>query len=115
MPQAAIGDSDAFDASSLLQDGFAPSVIHIGGREVVQALVEAVVIVVGDEGLDPRLQIARQVGMLEQDAVLQRLMPTFDLTLRLRMEGCAADMRHIALFQPAGEVARNVRGAVVGQ
>jgi hypothetical protein len=36
--------------------------------------------------------------MFEQVAVLQRLTPAFDLALRLRMEGRAADMRLGALL-----------------
>ena len=114
MLQASIVDGDAFDASSLLQDRFAASVIHIGWRQIVQALVEAIVIVMGDEGLDPRLQIARHIGMLKQDAVLECLMPALDLALRLRMEGRTADMRYRALFEPSCEFGRDVRSAVVG-
>ncbi len=58
--QASVGDGDALNASSLLQDGVAPSVIHIGGRKIAQALVQAAVIVVGDEGIDARLKSARR-------------------------------------------------------
>ena len=39
----------------------------------------AQVIVVGDEGLDLGFEIARQVIVLEQDPVLERLMPALIL------------------------------------
>ena len=37
-----------------------------------------------DEGADLPLEIARQVVVVEQDAVLQGLMPALDLALGLR-------------------------------
>ena len=61
-----------------------------------------------EEGFDPHLQIPRPISMIEQDAVLQRLMPAFDLALRLRMEGRAADMSDSALFEPAAEITGDV-------
>lgn len=67
--------------------------VDIGGREVVQALGVSPVIVVADEAFDLSLEVAGQVVILEQDAVLQRLMPTFNLAPRLRMIGCTADVR----------------------
>ena len=51
-------------------------------------------IVVLDEGLDLPFEIAGQVVVLEQDAVLERLMPALDLALGLGMVGRAADMLH---------------------
>ena len=46
--------------------------------------------------------------MLEQDAVLERLMPALDLALGLGMETGAADMLDAPLVQPIGKVARDV-------
>ena len=46
--------------------------------------------------------------MLEQDAVLERLMPVLDLALGLRMERRSADMLDVPLVQPIGKVARDV-------
>ncbi len=42
-------------------------------------------IVMGDEGVDLGLKVAGQVVILEQNAVLQRLVPPFDLALGLGM------------------------------
>jgi hypothetical protein len=50
----------------------------------------ALVIVVIDEPADASLKIARQVVVFQKDAVLERLMPAFDLALCLRMVGRAA-------------------------
>ena len=45
------------------------------------------VIVMIDEGADLVFEIARQIIVLQQDAVLQGLMPTLDLALGLRVMG----------------------------
>ena len=50
------------------------------------ALMVAAVIVVLDEGSDLGLEIAGQVVVLEQDAVLQGLVPALDLALGLGMD-----------------------------
>ena len=72
-------------------------------------------VVVLDEGRDLPFEIAGQVVVLEQDAVLERLMPALDLALRLRMIGRAADMAHALAVEPLGQIARDVGRAVVGQ
>ena len=52
--QAAVLDGLSLDALALLQDGLTPAEVDVGGGEVVQALVDAAVVVVVDEGLDLR-------------------------------------------------------------
>ena len=54
---------------------------------VAQALVVAPVVVVLDERLDPGLEIAGQEVVLEQDAVLEGLVPALDLALGLGWNG----------------------------
>src|ERR1039458_5786034 len=93
MLQAAVLDCGAFDPFSFQQDGLPASEVDVGGREVFQALVIALVIIVFDEPADAGFEIARQVVVLQQDAVLQRLMPAFDLALCLRMIGRATSRR----------------------
>ena len=90
--QAAIGDGLSLDAFAVEQDGLAAAEVDIGRGQVAQALMVAVMVVVGDEGLDLGLERAGQVVVLEQDAVLQGLVPALDLALGLRMAGRAADM-----------------------
>jgi len=51
------------------------------------------VIVVLDEARDLGFEITGQVVVLEQNAVLERLVPALDLALGLRMAQGAANMR----------------------
>ena len=51
------------------------------------------VIVVLDEGRDLGCEITRQIVVLEENAVLERLVAAFDLALGLRMARGAANMR----------------------
>src|SRR4051812_5588557 len=94
MPQAAVGERLSFDPLPFEQDRLPASKVDVGGGEVIQALVSARVIVALHKGPNLRLQIAGQVVVLQQDAVLQRLMPALDLALGLRMPGRTADVLH---------------------
>ena len=76
--------------------------VDIGGREVAEALVVSVIEVIGDESPDLALQV------LQQDPVLQRLMPAFDLALGLGMVGCASDVSYSLRFQPIGQITGDV-------
>ena len=73
------------------------------------------VVVVIDEGVDLGLEIARQIVVLEQDAVLQRLVPALDLALGLGMEGSAPDVPDAAVPEPFRQIAGDVGGTVVAQ
>jgi hypothetical protein len=53
--------------------------------------------------------------VFEQDAVLQRLVPAFDLPLRLRMTGSALDLVDLVFLQPFAEIGSDVTRAIVGQ
>ena len=79
--QASVLDGFAFDPFSFQQDGLTASEVDVGRRQIVDALVVAQVIVVGDEGFDPSLELAGQIVVLQQDAVLERQMPALDLPL----------------------------------
>ena len=83
--QAPMLDGFALDPFAVIDDGFGPSEVGVGGRHIVEALVIAPVIIVLDEGLDLAFEIARQEVIFEQNAVLQGLMPALDLALCLRM------------------------------
>ena len=78
--------------------------IDVGRGQVLQALVGAAVVVVLDEGPDLRLEVAGQVVVLEQDAVLQRPVPALDLALGLRVAGRAAEC---SVPSPASQSARS--------
>ena len=68
---------------SPFDDGGVPAKVGIGRGDVAQALVVATVVVVVDEMAGLFFQITRQVIILQQDSVFQRLMPTLDLALGL--------------------------------
>ncbi len=68
--------------------------VDVGRGEIVEALVVAAVVVVLDERRDLLLEITRQEVVFEQDAVLQRLVPSLDLALGLGMAGRTARMFH---------------------
>ena len=69
MLQAPVLDDLSFDPFPFQQDGLAAPEVDIGGREVIQALVIAPVVVVLDEGADVGFEITGQVIVLEQDPV----------------------------------------------
>jgi hypothetical protein len=70
--QASVLDGFAFDPFSFQQDGLTAPEVDVGRRQIVDALVVAQMIVVGDEGFDPSLELAGQIVVLQQDAVLER-------------------------------------------
>ena len=86
MLQSSVFDGLAFDPFTL-KDGLSAAEVDVSGREIAQAFVVAAMIIMLDEAADVGFEIAGQVVVFEQDAVLQRLMPTFDLALGLRMVG----------------------------
>ena len=60
MLQAPIFDGLSFDPFTLLDDGLRPAEVDIGRRDVVQALVVALMVVVLDERFDLSFEIAGQ-------------------------------------------------------
>ena len=89
--------------------------VDIGEREVIQALMVAPVVVVLDEGAELGFEITGQIIVLEQDTVLQRLVPALDLVLGLGMVRCATDMRRgsAARTARAGDASQMVRGPLL--
>src|SRR5690606_12912037 len=99
MLQAPLFDGLSLDPFSLQQDSLAAPEVNVGGSEIVQALMISPMVVAVDEGRDLALEIARQEVVLQQDAVLQRLVPTLDLALGLRMVRRTAGVIHAALLK----------------
>ena len=93
-------DSLSFDLFSLFQDDLTPSEVGIGRGQIIDALVIAVVVVVIHEGFNAGLKISGEEVVFQQDAVLQSLMPSFNLALRLGLIRCAPDMAHALVLQP---------------
>jgi hypothetical protein len=80
----------SFDPFSFCQDGVTPPSVDVGRGEIVDALVVAPVVVVSNEGGNLSLEITGQEVVFQQDAVLERLVPTLDLALGHLMIGRAA-------------------------
>ena len=59
------------------------SEVDVGGCDIAQALMVALVVIMVDKGLDLGFKIARQEVVFQQDAVLQSLMPPLDFALSL--------------------------------
>ena len=76
----------------------ASSGVDIGRSEIGDALVVSQMIIVSDEVADSGFEIARKIVVLKQDAVFQRLVPSFNLALGLRMERCTADVIEAVVF-----------------
>ena len=115
MLQATVGDCLALDPFAFEEDGVGSSEVDVGRREITQALVVASVIVMIDELFNVGFKIARQVVVFQQDAVLERLMPAFDLALCLRMVGRAANVPDILRIQPLSQIRRDVTGTVIAE
>ena len=94
MKQAALSYSFAFDPFPFQHDDIAAPEVDIGWCEIADALMVAAMVVMINEGRDLLLEITRQEVVFEQDAVLQRLVPSLDLALGLRMAGRPARMFH---------------------
>src|SRR5512139_4232526 len=106
--QASVLDGLLFDPFSFQQDGLAAPEVDVGRRQISNALVVSQMVVVGDELADLSLEVTRQIVILEQDAVLERLMSALDLALRHRMIRSPTDMLHLSVVEPFGEVCRDV-------
>ena len=108
MVQAALFDCFAFDPFSLQQDRFTTTEVDVGRRQIFQAFMVTAMIVVIDEFGDRPFQLTRHVVVLEQDAVLERLVPALDLALGHRMIGCSTNVFHIVFFHPLDQIAGNI-------
>ena len=65
MLQAALSDCQFLDLFPFSDDGFVAPEVDIGGCDVVQALVVALVVVVIDEGPDLAFKIAGQIVVFQ--------------------------------------------------
>ena len=75
----------------------------------------APVLVVRDESVELGFEISGQTIVLQQDSVLEGLVPTLDLDLNMGIVRCATDMLHRLIIEPFGQVAGDIAGSVVGQ
>ena len=114
MKQASILDGLSFNFFALQEDCLPPAEVHVRWRQVLQAFVISLVIIIGDECVDLILKIAGKKVIFEQDAILPGLMPTLDLSLCLWMARGAVDMFNLLFVEPICEISGNIAGAVIG-
>lgn len=113
MLSATLLDGSSLDLPSPLQDAGGASEVDVSGSDVVQALVIAAVIAVVDEVGDGALEVSGQVVVFEQDAALEREVPSLDLALGHRVIGLAARVPHAMRLEPFGQIVGNVQRARV--
>src|ERR1700723_2151872 len=104
MLQATVCDCLALDPFAVEEDGLSAPEVDVSWGKIVEALVITGMVVMRHEGRDLAFEVAGQVVVLKQDAVLERLMPALNLTLGLRVIRGAADMLHLLAIQPLREI-----------
>ena len=115
MLQAAFSDGLFLDLLSHLQDLSTAPVIDISRRQIAEALVVTVIVVVIDEGADLPFQVAGQVVVFEQNPVLHCLMPALDLALSLRMMRCSSNVVHALGVEVVGQIGGDVGRTIVAE
>ncbi len=108
MIQTAVVDGEFLYPFSPFDDGCGAPEVDVGRRDVAEAFVAALVVILLDEDADLVFEIAGQIIIFQQHAVLQRLMPALDLALGLGMMRRAAYVIHALVVQPLGQVAGDV-------
>src|ERR1700729_3265914 len=84
--QATVCDCLALDPFAFEEDGLSALEVDVSWGKIVEALVIAGMVVMRHEGRDLAFEVAGQVVVLKQDAVLERLMPALNLALGPRPE-----------------------------
>jgi hypothetical protein len=113
--QASVLHSLSFDPFSFHQDGLAAPEVDVSRCQIGDALVVTKMVVVADEVAELSFQIAGQIVVFEQDAVLERLVPTLDLALGLGMVRRAMNLLDLLILQPFFQLGREVRRAVIAE
>ena len=99
----------ASDPFTFEEDGLTPPQGDVGWGEISDALVASQGVVVGDEVADLLFETAGQVMVLdEQDAVLERLVPVFDLDLGRGMLRRPGNMAHALVMEPFRQTAEHL-------
>jgi hypothetical protein len=99
MHQASFFEGVLLDASPFLDDGLISAEVDVGRREITEALVVPVVVVVGDEGPDLPLQVARQEVVLQQDPVLQGVKKALERLRSLKTVFVCLEQNFFKTFQ----------------
>ena len=112
MVQAAVLDGLLVDAPPFGQDGIATAEVDVSQGQVVDALVVAMVVVVGDERGDGGLKCAFEEVVFQENAVLEGLVLAFVLALGLGMHRRTGDVLHAFVLEVLGQIVGEVGRAV---
>ena len=115
MLQPAFSDCLYFDLLSHFQNLWTSAVIDVGGCQVAQALVVAVVVVVIDECADLTFEIPGQEVVFQENPVLHGLMPPFDLSLGLGVMWCTPHMIHAFALKIVGKIGGDVGRTIIAE
>lgn len=115
MVQAAVLDGLLFDTPPFSQDGFTATQVDVSRGQFADAFVITVVLVAFDEGGDGCFEFDLEEVVLQQDAVLQGLVPPFDLSLRLGMHRGAANVLHAFVFEVFRQIGSDIGRAIVAE
>src|SRR4051794_29745916 len=107
MAQATVSDGHFLDLFSPFDDVGVAAEVDVGRRQIAEALMVAPVVVVTDEGFELLLEMAWQEVVLQQDTVLQGLVPALDLALCLGMKRRSAHMLDALVVEPGRQIAGN--------
>jgi hypothetical protein len=103
MLQATIGDCLSFDPFAFEEDGLRPSEVSAGVRLARLSWCRAW-LYCATKAATRRSRSPGRLIVLEQDAVLERLMPALDLALGPRVIRGAADVLYFLPGQPRREI-----------
>ena len=85
MLQAARLNGFKFDVFPFSDDSLITTEIDVSGCDVVNGLMIPMIVVIFDKLANLLFQITWQIIVFQENTVLHRLVPSFDLALRLRM------------------------------
>ena len=105
MLQATVCDCLALDPFAFEEDGLSAPEVDVSWGKIVEALVIAGMVVMRHEGRDLAFEVAGQVVVLKQDAVLERLMPALNL---LWVCGWSGAPRTCLMFCLSSQLARSL-------
>ena len=104
MLQSSLFHRLSFDGFSLPQYRLGVTEVDIRRRHIEQALVIPSVVVIVDKSFDVGLEVTRQIVVLQQQPVLDRLMPALNLALRHRVVWGTTDVVYALVFKPLAEL-----------
>lgn len=111
--QAGLFQCYALGFSPFTENGVISNEIDIDRCKIAEALVAVVVVL--DKGFNGFFKRTMQIGVFQQDAFLECLMPTFNLALYLGKVRSATDVFDALVIEPFAQVVGDVTGAVIAQ